>query len=364
MASSTGCRSSGAARRRRATRAARRCRCTCTACRATPTNGRSSCARSGGLALDLPGFGRSGKPGSLSYTIDEYDRFIERFLDELDVDAGAARDARLGRRRARVRPAPARARRARGDRQRGARSCRLPLAPHRAHLAHAWPRRAGDGDHDPLHPAPRLARVQRARRADAGAVARQRARALRPGHRSVRSCACTAARPPRCSRRRARASGRSRCPRWSCGACATRTSRPASGASTRSALPNAELLELPDAGHWPWLDRPDVVDRVVELPERRVSAGVPAPGAARPNPEAGSSPPASIDAPRLPPAWTITAVLAVVYLILAPQSPDLAAASYRSNLFSQRRLHAVGQLLVRRAPPARLLAARAGARAR
>jgi len=38
---------------------------------------------------------------------------------------------------------------------------------------------------------------------------------------------------------------------------------------------------------------------------------------------------------RLPPAWTITAALALVYLILAPSSPDLAAASYRSNLFSQ-----------------------------
>jgi hypothetical protein len=37
---------------------------------------------------------------------------------------------------------------------------------------------------------------------------------------------------------------------------------------------------------------------------------------------------------RLPPAWTITAALSVVYLILAPQSPDLAAASYRSSLFS------------------------------
>ncbi|MHB8241214.1 MAG: alpha/beta fold hydrolase [Solirubrobacteraceae bacterium] len=42
--------------------------------------------RSGGLAPDLPGFGRSGKPGSLSYTIEEYDRFIERFLDELGVE--------------------------------------------------------------------------------------------------------------------------------------------------------------------------------------------------------------------------------------------------------------------------------------
>jgi hypothetical protein len=38
---------------------------------------------------------------------------------------------------------------------------------------------------------------------------------------------------------------------------------------------------------------------------------------------------------RLPPAWVITAALSVAYLILAPQSPDLAAASYRSELFSR-----------------------------
>ncbi len=34
------------------------------------------------------------------------------------------------------------------------------------------------------------------------------------------------------------------------------------------------------------------------------------------------------------PAWVITALLGVVYLIIAPSSPDLAAASYRSNLFA------------------------------
>jgi len=43
-------------------------------------------ARSGGIAPDLPGFGRSGKPGSLTYTIEEYDRFIERFLDERGIE--------------------------------------------------------------------------------------------------------------------------------------------------------------------------------------------------------------------------------------------------------------------------------------
>jgi pimeloyl-ACP methyl ester carboxylesterase len=42
--------------------------------------------RSGGLAVDLPGFGRSGKPGNLTYTIAEYDRFIERFLQEVGVE--------------------------------------------------------------------------------------------------------------------------------------------------------------------------------------------------------------------------------------------------------------------------------------
>jgi hypothetical protein len=35
------------------------------------------------------------------------------------------------------------------------------------------------------------------------------------------------------------------------------------------------------------------------------------------------------------PAWAITAVLAVAYLIAAPYSPDLAAASYRSDLFAR-----------------------------
>jgi pimeloyl-ACP methyl ester carboxylesterase len=42
--------------------------------------------RSGGIALDLPGFGRSGKPGYLQFTIDEYAGFIERFLDELALE--------------------------------------------------------------------------------------------------------------------------------------------------------------------------------------------------------------------------------------------------------------------------------------
>jgi hypothetical protein len=53
--------------------------------------------------------------------------------------------------------------------------------------------------------------------------------------------------------------------------------------------------------------------------------------------QAQAAPPAPRDRLALlrsPPAWTLTALLAIAYLIAAPQSPDLAAASYRSHLFS------------------------------
>jgi pimeloyl-ACP methyl ester carboxylesterase len=43
-------------------------------------------ARSGGYAVDLPGFGRSGKPGYLTYTIPEYEGFIESFLELVSVE--------------------------------------------------------------------------------------------------------------------------------------------------------------------------------------------------------------------------------------------------------------------------------------
>jgi hypothetical protein len=65
-----------------------------------------------------------------------------------------------------------------------------------------------------------------------------------------------------------------------------------------------------------------------------VSAIAPRPGSGTP-PGASTSEGPGTRSARLPPAWSITAALSVVYLILAPQSPDLAAASYRSELFSR-----------------------------
>ncbi len=42
-------------------------------------------ARTGGLAPDLPGFGRSGKPGHFVYTIDGYADFLERYFELVGV---------------------------------------------------------------------------------------------------------------------------------------------------------------------------------------------------------------------------------------------------------------------------------------
>jgi pimeloyl-ACP methyl ester carboxylesterase len=42
--------------------------------------------RTGGLAPDLPGFGRSGKRGDLDFSIDGLSRFVDRFLDLVGVD--------------------------------------------------------------------------------------------------------------------------------------------------------------------------------------------------------------------------------------------------------------------------------------
>jgi pimeloyl-ACP methyl ester carboxylesterase len=40
----------------------------------------------GGVAVDLPGFGRSGKGGQLDYSMNGYVDFLERFLFELELD--------------------------------------------------------------------------------------------------------------------------------------------------------------------------------------------------------------------------------------------------------------------------------------
>jgi len=43
-------------------------------------------AATGGIAVDLPGFGRSGKRGDLDYSVPGYARFLDRFLELVEVD--------------------------------------------------------------------------------------------------------------------------------------------------------------------------------------------------------------------------------------------------------------------------------------
>jgi pimeloyl-ACP methyl ester carboxylesterase len=44
-------------------------------------------AATGGIAVDLPGFGRSGKRGDLDFTIPGFARFLDRFLELVEVDS-------------------------------------------------------------------------------------------------------------------------------------------------------------------------------------------------------------------------------------------------------------------------------------
>ena len=93
--------------------------------------------RTGGIAPDLPGFGRSAKGGDFDYSIEGYDRFLDAFVDALGLDRFSARDARLGRGRPGAGAAlPGAVERLVLDLGRAV-PARLPLAPRRPRLAHA-----------------------------------------------------------------------------------------------------------------------------------------------------------------------------------------------------------------------------------
>jgi pimeloyl-ACP methyl ester carboxylesterase len=218
-------------------------------------------ARTGGLAPDLPGFGRSGKPGSRLYTIEEYDSFIERFLQENGVDRvslivhdwGAVGLAFAQRLPARV------------DRlviidavpllpgyrwHRTARLWRTPVvgellmgATTRPVLkvlsreANATPGPMPEAwlasvlDHFDQGTQRAILRLYRSSPPERLAAAGERLATL-----EMPALVAWGMRDPYIPARFAR--------------------------EYANALPDAELLELPDAGHWPWLDRPDLIERV------------------------------------------------------------------------------------------------------
>ena len=220
--------------------------------------------RTGGLAPDLPGFGRSGKPGSLRYTIAEYDRFLERFLEHLEVGrvslvmndwggvglAFAQRRPELIERLVLINAVPFLP----GYRwHRIARIWRIPVL---GELAMGTTTR------------PVLSFISRESNAAPGPMPQEwldsvlahfdqgTQRAILRLYRSS---------PPHVLSQAGANLGRLSMPAlvvWG----AQDPYLPARfGHAYADALPNGELLELPDAGHWPWLDRPELIDRVVSF---------------------------------------------------------------------------------------------------
>jgi len=221
-------------------------------------------SRTGGLAPDLPGFGRSGKPGYLSYTIDEYARFIERFLDIVEVervrlvihDWGAvglafaqAHPERVERlvvtnavpflrgyrwhRTARIWRTPVLGELAMGATTRST----LRLATRESNVTPGpLPKEWIDSTlhHFDQGTQRAILRLYRSSPSEVLARAGERLSTL-----EVPALVVWGARDPYISVSFAHDYSR--------------------------VLPSAELLELPDAGHWWWLDRPDAINRVVEF---------------------------------------------------------------------------------------------------
>ena len=220
--------------------------------------------RTGGLAPDLPGFGRTGKANNLDYTIPGYAAFVERYLDFLGVERvslvvhdwgvvglafAQAHPERIERlvilnavpflpgyrwhRIARVWRTPLLGELAMGSLGRhtlryASKESNVTPGP----LPEAWLDTVLD--HFDQGTPRAILRLYRSSPPDVLAAA-----GARLGELAMPALVVWGAQDPYIPARFGRAYA--------------------------GALANAELLELPDAGHVPWLDRPDVIDRVTQF---------------------------------------------------------------------------------------------------
>ena|SRR5215218_196617 len=210
--------------------------------------------RTGGLAPDLPGFGRSTKRGDGDFTMDGYARFVERFLDLVEVervqlvvhDWGAAGLVWAQRRPERV--------------ERLVVMAAVPLLPgYRWHrMARAWR----------SHALGELVMGATNR----WALARSLPAELAPGawehfdQGTQRAILRLYRSSPEDALARAGAGlGRIRCPALVLWPDRDPYIPSRFGEAYAAALPDARLVPLPGAGHWPWIGRPEVVDAVADF---------------------------------------------------------------------------------------------------
>jgi pimeloyl-ACP methyl ester carboxylesterase len=221
-------------------------------------------ARGGGVAPDLPGFGRSGKPGSRSYTIAEYADFIEAFLEHAAIervslvvhDWGAVGLAFAQRHPERI--------------ERLVVINAVPLLP-----GYRWHRTARIWRTPVLGELLMGATTRRTLRltsresnATPGPLPEQLLDTMLDHFDQGTQRAIL--RLYRSSPPETLAAAGARLGEIGAPALVVWGERdpyiPARFAGEyAAALGGAELLELGDAGHWPWLDRPDVIERVVEF---------------------------------------------------------------------------------------------------
>ncbi len=220
------------------------------------------------VALDLPGFGRSARPEprQFDYSMHGQARLVGRFLEALEIgeyelvvhDWG-------GLALITAQSAPERVRRL-------VASNVVPLLPgYRWHWAAQVWRRRGLGElMDAITIKPTAALALRQSRADRGPMPREfvdmvwrhrdpgMTRAARSLYRSAPETALAAA-----------GAGLDRI---SCPALVVWGERdpyidPDFGRRLADRLPAAELVAVPDAGHWPWMERPDLIERIVSFLE-------------------------------------------------------------------------------------------------
>jgi len=216
----------------------------------------------GGVAVDLPGFGRSGKRGDGDFTVEGWARWVPRLLDALGIervrlcvhDWGAAGLVWAAREPHRV----VRAAVLNGAPLVGG----LPLPRHARVLALPGAGELGVGFATPRALGRFLRRgmadgaePDRAWFADVGArfdQGSQRAllRLLRAATPAAREAAGRALRELAVPTLVAWGGSDPWYP-------------PRNGQAYAAVLPESELVELPDAGHWPWLEDPSLVARVI-----------------------------------------------------------------------------------------------------